>query len=111
MCREDIKIGRIKKSNVYVVSQITGAFVQRIGAAKDRTRIVFASPADVFTVRPVGIDVSPTAGFSVSALFSPVEFDIEHHGDMVTWNWEVLRVGAGTELVIVETYFNDGVFP
>lgn len=111
MCREDLRIGRKKFTKVSIVTVPFAAPAVVISQAKNRTHIrAVCGPTRAF-LSPITDGLTSLAGFGVTSNPPYFEFDIETDGNVVTQQWSGIGDGSDATMILVETFFDDTVYP
>jgi hypothetical protein len=111
MCREDIRIARQKYSAVTIVAIPNGSNVKLVGASRNRTHITISGNNGAFVVGPKGQFSGAGSFIFLPTVGIPLEFDIEKEGMVVTNDWEATGNGVAATAIVIETFFDDGVYP
>lgn len=111
MCREDLRLGRRKYTTVTRTLCPIGTETRLVDASKKRTHLSFGAFENGAAVTPLSQDGFGNTGFIVNSTNGKLDFDVEKHGDVVTFAWTGFAPLIDTIVTVIETFFDDGVYP
>lgn len=108
MCMEDIRIGRRKQYAASTLSGPNATWTPAAGQSESRVAISFATlDNSSFYVTPLGNPGEPLKGYLVNPVNSPLTFDIETYGNLVTGRWSYTTAGVAMSISVTEVFLQE----
>lgn len=106
MCMEDIRLGREKRTAIFVRNPSAGAAVPLVGSNSRRTHLTIMWSFGTGSFGTSDMDVAGGNSIALTSAAFRHDFDIERHGDIVTKGWTIVGPGAGVVAIVIETFLD-----
>jgi len=91
MCMEDVRLGRKTVSTQSNVSISNANSSVLVGQNAHRTVLVISAPLTGYITLAIDNDAVLNSGINLFALDSPLQFDIQRNGDLVTRKFSAIH--------------------
>jgi len=108
MCMEDVRLGR---KTGPIAAQFAPALATRTKIADqnpNRIAIMFGVVgANAAMIAPAPLDPTANQGMHLSQAEGMITLDIQHHGNIVTQQWDASGLVGATNITVWESILND----
>ena len=111
MCREDLRIGRKKATSVTNKILLAGTDTIICAPANNRTHLSVHGAGTTGVIYPSPLTAGLQVGYPTGAGQKGCEVDVETHGNIVTVEWRGTDTDVQSVVMVIETFFDDGVYP